>query len=64
MDTFGRYHIQEAGVVNVTEPCPSYPIMATSGLDPTIKIWSPSFRNFLHDKDAIDATRKRTSKNL
>jgi WD repeat-containing protein 42A len=29
------------GVVNVLEPHPSFPILATSGLDYDVKVWSP-----------------------
>lgn len=32
----------ENGVVNVLEPHPHFPILATSGLDSDIKIWTPS----------------------
>lgn len=32
----------ESGVVNVIEPHPNFPILATSGLDSDIKIWSPT----------------------
>lgn len=32
----------ESGVVNVLEPHPNFPILATSGLDSDIKIWSPT----------------------
>lgn len=31
----------ENGVVNVLEPHPSFPIIATSGLDSNVKIWMP-----------------------
>ncbi|XP_075252178.1 uncharacterized protein LOC142344426 isoform X3 [Convolutriloba macropyga] len=31
----------EAGVVNVLEPHPTLPVMATSGLDHCVKLWSP-----------------------
>lgn len=33
---------EESGIVNVLEPHPSFPHLATSGLDSDIKIWSPS----------------------
>ena len=32
----------EIGVVNCLEPHPSFPMLATSGLDNNIKIWVPS----------------------
>ncbi|CAK8691174.1 unnamed protein product [Clavelina lepadiformis] len=32
----------KGGVVNVLEPHPSLPVMATSGLDHEVKIWTPS----------------------
>lgn len=32
----------ETGIVNCLEPHPSYPMLATSGLDHDIKIWVPS----------------------
>lgn len=35
----------EAGVVNVLEPHPTFPILATSGLDHDVKIWMPSNEN-------------------
>lgn len=31
----------EHGIVNVLEPHPNYPILATSGLDSDVKIWCP-----------------------
>ncbi len=31
----------ERGVVNVLETHPSFPILATSGLDSEVKIWQP-----------------------
>jgi hypothetical protein len=31
----------EHGIVNVLEPNPYFPILATSGLDNNIKIWAP-----------------------
>ena len=55
--------MQEAGVVNVMEPCPVYPIMATSGLDRTVKIWSPTMRHFLSEADAIKSARRRIGSN-
>lgn len=32
----------ERGIVNVLEPHPSFPILASSGLDNDVKIWSPT----------------------
>ena len=32
----------ENGAVNVLEPHPNFPVMATSGLDSDIKIWTPT----------------------
>lgn len=32
----------EIGVVNCLEPHPAFPILATSGMDPDVKIWVPS----------------------
>ncbi|KAK3581000.1 hypothetical protein CHS0354_013894 [Potamilus streckersoni] len=32
----------EGGVINVLEPHPFAPILATSGLDPDVKIWAPT----------------------
>ncbi|XP_078489109.1 DDB1- and CUL4-associated factor 8-like isoform X1 [Ciona intestinalis] len=32
----------DGGVVNVLEPHPSFPILATSGLDHEVKIWAPT----------------------
>lgn len=55
--------MQEAGVVNVMEPCLRYPIMATSGLDRTVKIWSPTAHNFLSETDAIKSARRRVGTN-
>ena len=40
----------EYGIVNVLEPNPYFPILATSGLDSKIEIWSPT----LTEPNAMD----------
>jgi WD repeat-containing protein 42A len=35
------FHADDGGVVNVLEPHPHAPILATSGLDHDVKIWTP-----------------------
>jgi WD repeat-containing protein 42A len=35
------FHADEGGVINVLEPHPSLPVLATSGLDHDVKIWMP-----------------------
>ncbi|ELU09524.1 hypothetical protein CAPTEDRAFT_156303 [Capitella teleta] len=36
------FHGDDGGVVNVLEPHPTCPILATSGLDHDVKVWAPS----------------------
>ena len=36
------FHGDDGGVINVLEPHPSCPILATSGLDHEVKIWTPT----------------------
>ena len=55
--------MREGGVVNVMEPCPNYPMMATSGLDSTVKIWTPTQKPFLNDDEAVFTTRQRMMDN-
>jgi len=55
--------MMEEGVVNVLEPAPQTPFLATSGLDHTVKLWSPTTKHFLSDSDAIKRTRSRITAN-
>ncbi|CAG0904185.1 unnamed protein product [Cyprideis torosa] len=50
-------YADEAGVVNVLEPHPSVPILATSGLDHDVKVWLPS-----GDKDPDSSTARRLAR--
>ena len=55
--------MMEEGVVNVLEPAPQTPLLATSGLDHSVKLWSPTTKHFLSDTDAIKRTRSRITAN-
>ena len=44
-------HGDEAGVVNVLEPHPHLPVLATSGLDDEVKLWM-STQNMTDDSEA------------
>ena len=44
-------HGDEAGVVNVLEPHPTLPVLATSGLDDEVKLWM-SVQNYGDDVEA------------
>lgn len=46
-------HGDESGIVNVLEPHPHIPILATSGLDPDVKIWIPSREEDIDIKDNL-----------
>lgn len=46
----------EAGVINVLEPHPTLPILATSGLDHEVKLWMPSSDPPEIDKDNLKKT--------
>ncbi|XP_076438642.1 DDB1- and CUL4-associated factor 8-like isoform X2 [Babylonia areolata] len=50
----------ECGVVNVLEPHPFAPVLATSGLDHDVKIWAPT----AHDPSKLDGlvTQKRKNR--
>ncbi|KAH3715481.1 hypothetical protein DPMN_058192 [Dreissena polymorpha] len=37
-------HGDDGGVINVLEPHPHFPVLATSGLDHDVKIWAPTSR--------------------
>ncbi|GAB0094585.1 DDB1- and CUL4-associated factor 8 [Sergentomyia squamirostris] len=50
----------EAGVVNVLEPHPSFPILATSGLDHDVKVWMPSNEN----EPKLEGLKKCVHRNL
>ncbi|XP_059613042.1 DDB1- and CUL4-associated factor 8 [Phlebotomus argentipes] len=50
----------EAGVVNVLEPHPTFPILATSGLDHDVKIWMPSNEN----EPKLEGLKKCVHRNL
>jgi WD repeat-containing protein 42A len=59
----------DRGIVNVLEPHPSFPILATSGLDHDIKVWSPTADepNKMEDYAEVVANNQRhreTSRNL
>ncbi|KAG5671802.1 hypothetical protein PVAND_001977 [Polypedilum vanderplanki] len=41
------------GIVNVLEPHPIYPVLATSGLDKDVKIWMPSNDDFVLNRDNL-----------
>lgn len=43
----------ENGIVNVLEPHPIYPILATSGLDKDVKIWMPSNDSFELNRESL-----------
>ena len=51
----------ERGIVNVLEPHPNFPILATSGLDNDVKIWSPTAdsANSLDDLEEIVRENQR-----
>jgi WD repeat-containing protein 42A len=51
----------ENGIVNVLEPHPVYPVLATSGLDYDVKIWISSNGEFTLDKDVL---RKCVNENM
>ncbi|CAO1354146.1 unnamed protein product [Diamesa serratosioi] len=44
----------ENGIVNVLEPHPNLPVLATSGLDKDIKIWMPSNEDFKINKRDLE----------
>ncbi|XP_005093046.1 DDB1- and CUL4-associated factor 8 [Aplysia californica] len=46
----------EAGVINVLEPHPTLPILATSGLDHEVKLWKPSPQPLDIDRDKLKKT--------
>uniref|UniRef100_A0A1L8DNN1 Putative wd40 domain protein n=1 Tax=Nyssomyia neivai TaxID=330878 RepID=A0A1L8DNN1_9DIPT len=50
----------ETGVVNVLEPHPTFPILATSGLDHDIKVWMPSNEN----EPKLEGLKKCVHRNL
>ena len=47
-------HGDEGGVVNVLEPHPNLPVLATSGLDDDVKIWQPG-----PERDDIEKEKQR-----
>nr|XP_036228049.1 DDB1- and CUL4-associated factor 8 isoform X2 [Bactrocera oleae] len=47
------------GVVNCLEPHPSIPVLATSGLDSSIKIWTPSSDVYPPDLSKLETCVKR-----
>jgi len=49
----------EPGVLNALEPHPYLPYLATSGLDSTVKLWSPFGINFLDEPDHIIQSAKK-----
>ena len=49
----------EPGVLNALEPHPYLPYLATSGLDSTVKLWSPFGINFLDEPDDIIQSAKK-----
>ncbi|CAL1531774.1 unnamed protein product [Lymnaea stagnalis] len=49
----------EAGVVNVLEPHPTLPILATSGLDHDVKLWMPCQADPEVDMDHLKKTIKK-----
>lgn len=51
----------EGGVVNVLEPHPNLPILATSGLDNNIKIWGPTGDGELDQKKLKTVSDKSCS---
>ena len=55
------FHGDEGGVVNVLEPHPHDPILATAGLDHNIKIWTPTFNEPV-PFDEISANVAKTAK--
>ncbi len=54
----------ENGIVNVLEPHPIYPILATSGLDKDIKIWMPSNESFELNKENLQKCIAENMRNL
>lgn len=54
----------ENGIVNVLEPHPIYPILATSGLDKDIKIWMPSNESFELKKEDLKKCVGENMRNL
>lgn len=52
------------GVVNVLEPAKSIPLLATSGLDSEIKLWSPSEQVFLEDSDRVAEIKEKMTENI
>jgi len=58
-------HGDEGGVVNVLEPHPNLPVLATSGLDDDVKIWQPGPQMDDVEEDKQRMYMKKTiSKNL
>jgi DDB1- and CUL4-associated factor 8 len=53
----------ENGIVNVLEPHPIYPVMATSGLDKDIKIWIASNEEFELKKEDLEKCVRENTKN-
>ncbi|CAG5115618.1 unnamed protein product [Candidula unifasciata] len=49
----------DAGVINVLEPHPTLPVLATSGLDHDVKLWMPSNEMPKMDLDVLKKTLKR-----
>ncbi|KAL3314966.1 hypothetical protein Ciccas_006400 [Cichlidogyrus casuarinus] len=57
-------HADRGGVVNVLEPHPSLPVLATSGLDNSFKIWTPRRPLWeagveYHDAEDVSAKARR-----
>ncbi|CAG5086284.1 Oidioi.mRNA.OKI2018_I69.PAR.g11165.t1.cds [Oikopleura dioica] len=52
------------GVVNVLEPAKSIPMLATSGLDSEVKLWTPSDDVFLEDEDRVSETKDQMTENI
>ncbi|CRK96028.1 CLUMA_CG009467, isoform A [Clunio marinus] len=53
----------ENGIVNVLEPHPIYPVLATSGLDKDVKIWMPSNEDFDMNVENLESCIQQNMKN-
>jgi WD repeat-containing protein 42A len=51
----------ERGIVNVLEPHPIFPILATSGLDSDVKIWSPLSEEYNNLENLTEVSKKNSN---
>ena len=60
---FGDGDEYSPGILNVLEPHPTLPILATSGLDSTVKLWLPEGKPFADCPEDVARARNVVSRN-